>query len=60
MRIFERLRGRDRTESGIERRPMETITTALLRRVDDETPATVLSENKSTCRSCRPAEPKAS
>lgn len=52
MRIFERLRGRDRTESGIERRLVETIATDLLRRIDDETPVTVLSENKSTCGSC--------
>ncbi len=60
MRIFERLRGRDRTESGIERRPVETIAIDLLRRIDDETPVTVLPENKSTCGSCRSVEPKAS
>ena len=59
MRIFERLRGRDRTESGIERRPVETIAIDLLRRIDDETPVTVPPENKPTCASCRSAEPKA-
>ena len=60
MRIFERLRGRGRTKSGIERRPVETIATALLRRIDDETPVTVLPESKSTCRSCCSAEPNTS
>lgn len=58
MRIFERLRGRDRTESGIERRLVEAIATDLLRRIDDET--AILPENRSTCGSCRSAEPKAS
>ena len=60
MRIFERLRGRDRTESAIERRLVEAIATDLLRRIDDETAITVLPENRSTCGSCRLAEPKAS
>ena len=60
MRIFERLRGRDRNESGIERKLVKTIPTDLLHRIDDETPVTVPLESKSTCRSCHSAEPKAS
>jgi hypothetical protein len=60
MRIFERLRGRDRNESGIERRLVEAVATDLLRRIDDETPVTVLPESKSTCRSCCSAEPNTS
>ena len=52
MRIFERLRGRNRSESGIERKLVETVLTDLLRRVEDETPSIVLSEGKAACRSC--------
>jgi hypothetical protein len=49
MRIFERLRGRDRH---IERKLVETIAEDLLRRIDDETPVTVVPESKPTCCSC--------
>jgi len=59
MRIFERLRGRSRSESGIQRRLVEVIATDLLRRIDDETPVTVPPENKPTCASSPSAEPKA-
>lgn len=49
MRIFERLRGRDRS---IERKLVETIASDLLRRIDDETPVTVVAESKPACCSC--------
>lgn len=52
MRIFERLRARDR---GIERKLVETIAGDLLRRMDDETPVIVVPEKESTCCSCRSA-----
>ena len=56
MRIFERLRGRNRIESGIERMPVETVFAELLRRIDDETPVMVVPESKSTCCSCCSAD----
>jgi hypothetical protein len=59
MRIFKRLRGRDRGESNIERKLLETITGDLLRRVEDGTEAVVLPESKSACCSCCSAEPEA-
>jgi hypothetical protein len=52
MRIFERLRGRDRSGSNIERKLVETVVTDLLRRVDDEAPMMAVPEGKSTC--CSP------
>jgi len=60
MRVFERLRGRDRSQSGIERKLVEAIAGDLLRRVDEETPVTLAPGNKSTCCSCCSAEPEAS
>lgn len=56
MRIFERLRGRNRIASGIERKPGETVFAELLRRIDDETPVMVVPESKSTCCSCCSAD----
>lgn len=56
MRIFERLRGRDRSESGIERKLVEAIAGDLLRRIEDQTEATVLPDNESTCCSCCSAD----
>lgn len=53
MRIFERLRGRDRN---IERKLVETIAWDLLRRIDEETPVMVLAESKSNCCSCCSAD----
>jgi hypothetical protein len=44
MRIFERLRGKDRDHSGIERKLVETVVTDLIRRIDDETPVTVVAD----------------
>ncbi len=59
MRIFERLRGRDRDESNIERKLLETITGDLLRRIEDGTEVVVLPESKSACCSCCSAEAEA-
>lgn len=56
MRIFERLRRRDRSE-GIERKLVETIAFDLLRQIDEEIPITVVRE--SGCRSCCSASDKA-
>jgi len=56
MRIFKRLRGRERGESNIERKLLETITGDLLRRIEAGTEAVVLPENKSACCSCCSAE----
>jgi hypothetical protein len=53
MRIFERLRGRDRSHSGIERKLVETVVTDRLRRIDDGIPVTVVSESQAAdCCSC--------
>lgn len=52
MRIFERLRGKDRGHSGIERKLVETVVTDLLSQIDDESPTTVLADPKPHCCSC--------
>jgi hypothetical protein len=44
MRIFERLRGRHRSERSVELRLVGTIVGDLLRRIDDETPVTAVSD----------------
>ena len=59
MRIFERLRGRSRSESAIERKLFEAITRDLLLKLEDETSAPVFAENKAACCSCCSAEEKA-
>jgi hypothetical protein len=59
MRIFERLRGRSRSERAIERRLFEAVTGDLLRQLDDETSLPVLPESKAACCSCCSAEAKA-
>lgn len=59
MRIFERLRGLDRSASNIERKLFETIAGDLLRRIEDGTEVTVLPESKSNCCSCCSADEKA-
>lgn len=59
MRIFARLRGRDRSESNIERKLFETITGDPLRRIEDGTEVTVLAESKSNCCSCCSADEQA-
>ncbi|MDI1266015.1 MAG: hypothetical protein PS018_22455 [bacterium] len=53
MRIFERLRGRDQGDSAIVRRPLETITDDLLRKLDE---TSTFPESESTCRSCCSAD----
>ena len=59
MRIFERLRGRSRSESAIERKLFEAITDDLLRKREDETSMPVFGESKADCCSCCSAEEKA-
>jgi hypothetical protein len=59
MRIFERLRGRSRSERAIERRLFEAVTGDLLRQLDDETSPPVLPESEAACCSCCSAEAKA-
>ena len=58
MRIFERLRGRSRSESAIERRLLEAVTGDLLRKLEDETSIPVFTESKAHCCSCCSAEEK--
>lgn len=58
MRIFERLRGRSRSDSAIEHKLFEAVTGDLLRKLEDETP--IGSEGKANvkpnCCSCCSAE----
>jgi hypothetical protein len=57
MRIFERLRGKERNESGIERRLVETVFTDLLGHGDEEVLAPVVAAAaKPNCCSCCSAE----
>ena len=58
MRIFERLRGRSRSESAIERKLFEAVTDDLLRKLEDETSIPVFVESKASCCSCCSAEEK--
>jgi predicted NBD/HSP70 family sugar kinase len=60
MRIFERLRGRSRSDSAIERKLFEAITDDLLQKLEDETSVPVLTESKANCCSCCSAEEEAS
>jgi hypothetical protein len=59
MRIFERLRGRSRSDSAIERRLLEAVTGDPLRNLEDETSIPVFTENKAHCCSCCSAEAEA-
>jgi hypothetical protein len=59
MRIFERLRGRSRNESAIERRLFEAVTGGLLRKLEDETSIPVFTESNAHCCSCCSVEEKA-
>ena len=56
MRIFERLRGRDRSDGAIARRLLETVGDDVLRKLEDETSARTFPENESTCCSCCSAD----
>jgi hypothetical protein len=59
MRIFERLRGRSRSEVAIERRLFEAVTGDLLRKLEDETSIPVFTGSESACCSCCSADEKA-
>jgi hypothetical protein len=52
MRIFERLRGRSRSDSAIKRKLFEAITRNLLLKLEDETSIPIFAESKATCCSC--------
>ena len=56
MRIFERLRGRSRSDSAIERKLFEAITDDLLRKLENGTSPTVLARSEAHCCSCCSAE----
>lgn len=58
MRIFERLRGRGRSDSAIERKLFEAIADGLLRKLDDGTSPPVLARSEGHCCSCCSAEEK--
>ncbi|KRR27823.1 hypothetical protein CQ14_08230 [Bradyrhizobium lablabi] len=60
MRIFERLRGRSRSDSAIERKLFEAITDDLLRKLGDETSIPPFIESKADCCSCCSADTKPS
>lgn len=59
MRIFERLRGRETNNTSIERKLFETVTNDLLRRIEEGTEITLVSESKSACCSCCSVEAEA-
>jgi hypothetical protein len=59
MRIFERLRGRSRSDSALERKLFEAITDNLLLKLEGETPVPVFTGSKANCCSCCSAEEKA-
>lgn len=56
MRIFERLRGKDRSDSGIEQKLGETVRTDLPHRFDEEDPRALADESKPNCCTCCSAE----
>jgi len=56
MRIFERLRGKDRNESGIERNLVESILGDVLHRLDEEGPKAAANEPKQNCCTCCSAQ----
>ncbi len=60
MRIFERLRGRSRSNSAIKRKLFEAITSDLLQKLEDETPIPAFIESKAGCCSCCSADPEPS
>jgi hypothetical protein len=60
MRIFERLRGRSRNDSAIERKLFEAITDDLLRKLEAGTSPPVLARSEAAhCCSCCSVEEKA-
>jgi len=52
MRVFERLRGRTRKGTNIERKLFETIADGLLRSLENGTAAPGLAEPEDTCGPC--------
>ena len=58
MRIFERLRGRSRSDSAIERKLFEAVTEDLLRKLEGETLIPFFTESNANCCSCCSAEEK--
>lgn len=58
MRIFQRLRGPKRQESGIERKLLEIVAVDLLHSIDEDAAVTEASESKATCCSCCSAGPE--
>lgn len=58
MRIFERLRGRNRSNSAIERKLFEAITDGLLLKLGDGTSPPALARSEAHCCSCCSAEEK--
>jgi hypothetical protein len=56
MRIFERLRGRSRSDDAIKRRLFEVVTGDLLRKLEDETSIAPSAESKAGCCSCCSAD----
>ena len=59
MRIFERLRGRTRSDTAIERKAFEAVTAHRLLKREDETPVPALTESKADCCSCCSADERA-
>jgi hypothetical protein len=59
MRIFERLRGRSRSERAIEHRLFEAVTGDLLRKLGDDTSIPAFTASKVGCCSCCSAEAEA-
>ena len=59
MRIFERLRVRDRSDGAIARRLLETVADDVLRKIEDETSTPTFPESESTCCSCCSADERA-
>ena len=56
MRIFERLRGKDRNDSGIERKLVDAVLAGLLHRFDEGRPQSVADDSKPNCCTCCSAE----
>ncbi len=58
MRIFERLRGRSRSNSAIKRELFKAIADDLVRKFEDETSVPVFTSGEAHCCSCCSAEEK--
>ena len=58
MRIFERLRGKSRSDSAIERKLFKIIADDLVRKLEDGTSVPVFAGDPAHCCSCCSAEEK--